>query len=161
MKLTNREREVLRLIAHEYTTNEIVSRLYISAHTVLSHRKNILEKMQVRNTAGMVRKGFEKGLLRATFALLLTIGISYTLVAGICVNNTIIHVKQGSHTIQDGTTWGTAYSNLHDALSEAKTIASVVNPIEIWVAAGTYYPDEGTGYTDNARDSSFYLINSY
>ena len=64
--ITNRERQILRLIAHEYTTREIASELYISTHTVITHRKNLLDKMDVKNVAGMVRRGFEKGLLQVT-----------------------------------------------------------------------------------------------
>ena len=64
MKISKREKEVLRLIAHEYTTNEIAGRLFISAHTVVSHRKNLLLKMDVKNVAGLVRKGFESGYLK-------------------------------------------------------------------------------------------------
>jgi len=63
MKISNREKDVLYLIADEYTTNEIASQLFISAHTVMTHRKNLLCKMGVRNVAGLVRKGFEKGIL--------------------------------------------------------------------------------------------------
>ncbi len=65
--ITNREKEVLRLIAAEYTTKEIAHELFLSTHTVVSHRKNILHKMEVRNVAGMVRKGFERGLLTTAF----------------------------------------------------------------------------------------------
>ena len=61
--ITNREKEVLHLIAHEYSTNEIANHLYISAYTVHSHRKNLLHKMDVRNTAGLIRKAFELGFM--------------------------------------------------------------------------------------------------
>ena len=64
MKISSREQEVLYLIAHEYTTSEIAKELYISTHTVDTHRKNLLFKMNVRNVAGLVRKGFERGILR-------------------------------------------------------------------------------------------------
>ena len=64
--ITNREREVLRLIAYEYTAKEIASELFISQHTVDSHRKKLMEKLKAKNTAGMVRKGFEWGLLCAS-----------------------------------------------------------------------------------------------
>src|SRR5207249_1273712 len=37
--------------------------------------------------------------------------------------------------------------------------ASIAND-QVWVAKGTYYPDEGTGYTDNDRDASFVMKNS-
>lgn len=61
--LSIREREVLHLIANEYSTKEIASKLYISVHTAISHRKNMMSKLNVRNTAGLVRKGFEVGIL--------------------------------------------------------------------------------------------------
>lgn len=61
--ISSREREVLYLIAHENTAKEIASQLYISAHTVISHRKNLMSKLDVRNVAGLVRRGFETGLL--------------------------------------------------------------------------------------------------
>ena len=61
--ISNRELEVLRMIAFEYTTDEIAHMLFISPHTVMTHRKNLMYKMEVRNTAGMVRRGFEWGVL--------------------------------------------------------------------------------------------------
>ena len=61
--ITPRERQVLHLIAHEQTSKEIASQLYISTETVNTHRGNLKEKLSVRNTAGMVRRGFELGLL--------------------------------------------------------------------------------------------------
>ena len=62
-KLSKREVEVLLFIAKEFTTSEIGTQLYISKNTVETHRRNILNKLNVRNTAGMVRRGFELGLL--------------------------------------------------------------------------------------------------
>lgn len=53
--LTSREKEVLELIGDEYTTPEIAEKLCISQHTVISHRKNLLQKLGVKNTAGLVR----------------------------------------------------------------------------------------------------------
>lgn len=61
-QLTARELEVLHLIVEEYTAPEIADRLHISLETVSSHRKNIREKLQVRNTAGMVREALRRGL---------------------------------------------------------------------------------------------------
>lgn len=52
--LTKRELEVLDLICKELTTAEMAERLYISERTVEGHRKNLLEKTGVRNTAGLV-----------------------------------------------------------------------------------------------------------
>jgi len=53
--LTSRELEVLELIGKEFTTPEIAEKLCISQHTVISHRKNLLQKLNVKNTAGLVR----------------------------------------------------------------------------------------------------------
>lgn len=61
--ISNREQQVLKLIAFENTSKEIAAQLYISNHTAYSHRKNLMEKLNVRNTAGLVRRGFELGLL--------------------------------------------------------------------------------------------------
>ena len=63
--ISPREREVLHLIAYEYTAKEIASQLYISNHTAITHRKNLMEKLHVKNTAGLVRRAFELGLLSA------------------------------------------------------------------------------------------------
>lgn len=64
-QISSREKEVLYLIAYENTANEIASKLFISNHTVISHRQHLKEKLKVRNTAGLVRRGFELGLLGA------------------------------------------------------------------------------------------------
>ncbi len=61
--ITDREQQVLHLVAFEKTTKEIANELFISQQTVISHRKNIMLKLDVKNTAGMVRVGFENGLL--------------------------------------------------------------------------------------------------
>jgi len=60
---TKREREVLHLIADELTTKEIAQQLYISYETVQTHRKNLLIKLDARNTAGLMRRAFERRLL--------------------------------------------------------------------------------------------------
>ena len=66
--ITQREKQVLNHISLGLTTNEIARTLYVSAHTILTHRKNLLIKMDARNTAGLVRKGFECGLLSLSTA---------------------------------------------------------------------------------------------
>ncbi len=52
--LTRREIEILKLICEEYTSGEIAQQLYISTRTVEGHRKSLLSKTGVRNTAGLV-----------------------------------------------------------------------------------------------------------
>jgi DNA-binding NarL/FixJ family response regulator len=61
--LSEREIEVLRMIAQEYTNGEIAEKLFISIRTVDTHRRNILEKLQVKNTAGLVKYALENALI--------------------------------------------------------------------------------------------------
>lgn len=63
MNITKREKEILKLLSFEYSTDEIASNLFISHHTVTSHRKSLLQKLNAKNTAGLIRKGFELGIL--------------------------------------------------------------------------------------------------
>ncbi len=63
-KISNREREIIDLIAQEYCVREIATLLFISEHTVTSHRKNIMRKLEVKNTAGLIRRCFETGILK-------------------------------------------------------------------------------------------------
>lgn len=62
-QLTPREREVFHLIAEGCTTKEIARQLDISAKTAENHRGRVLEKLDVRNTAELVRYALRKGLL--------------------------------------------------------------------------------------------------
>ncbi|WP_166967387.1 response regulator [Yeosuana marina] len=62
-KLTRREKEVLDLISKEYINQEIADILFISTKTVESHRNNLIQKLGVRNTAGLIRIAIEKGLI--------------------------------------------------------------------------------------------------
>lgn len=61
--ITSREKQVLYLIANELRSQEIADELYISLYTVETHRRNLLKKLEVKNVAGLVRKGFEIGIL--------------------------------------------------------------------------------------------------
>jgi len=63
IRITPRENQIIQLIAHEYTRTDISQELYISENTVATHRKNILAKLKVKNTAGMIRRSFELGIL--------------------------------------------------------------------------------------------------
>jgi DNA-binding NarL/FixJ family response regulator len=53
--LTRREKEVLELIAEGLTNNEIAQKLFVSPTTIDTHRKNLLAKFGVRNTASLIR----------------------------------------------------------------------------------------------------------
>ena len=61
--VSKREREVLQLISEEHTTSEIAEKLFISVTTVETHRKNMLKKLGLRNTAGLMRYAFEHSLV--------------------------------------------------------------------------------------------------
>ena len=62
-KLTRREKEILKLIIDELTTDEIAAQLFISPSTVITHRKSLLRRLNAKNVAGLVKKAFEFGLL--------------------------------------------------------------------------------------------------
>jgi DNA-binding NarL/FixJ family response regulator len=61
--LTKREIEILKYIAEGNSNQEIANKLYISYNTVDTHRKNIMHKLSIKNTAGLVRYAIEKGLI--------------------------------------------------------------------------------------------------
>ena len=61
--LTKREIEVLTMIAQEHSNPEIAQKLFISIRTVDTHRRNLLDKLQVKNTAGLVKYAIKEGLL--------------------------------------------------------------------------------------------------
>jgi DNA-binding NarL/FixJ family response regulator len=54
VSITERELEIITLIAEGYTNVEIAEKLFLSPHTVNTHRKNILQKLGVNNTAAIV-----------------------------------------------------------------------------------------------------------
>jgi DNA-binding NarL/FixJ family response regulator len=56
--LTRREKEVIELIAEGMTNNEIAQKLFISVSTVDTHRKNLLLKLNAKNTAELVKLAF-------------------------------------------------------------------------------------------------------
>jgi DNA-binding NarL/FixJ family response regulator len=62
--VTDRELEVLALIIKEYTNQEIADQLCLSVRTVDTHRRNLLEKTGVRNTAGLVKFALQHHLLK-------------------------------------------------------------------------------------------------
>jgi DNA-binding NarL/FixJ family response regulator len=62
-KLSKREVEILRLIGRELSSQEIADKLFISFHTVESHRANLMFKAGVKNTAGLIRWAVENDFL--------------------------------------------------------------------------------------------------
>ncbi len=61
--LTQREKDVLKLIALEHTTQEIADQLFLSKHTIESYRKNLISKLNVRNLAGLTKYAIKLGLV--------------------------------------------------------------------------------------------------
>ncbi len=55
-RLTKREKEILRHIANGYSAKEIASNLFISESTVVTHRKHLLHKFEVKNVAELIKK---------------------------------------------------------------------------------------------------------
>jgi len=61
--LTDREREVLKLVAESHSTKEIASKLHISAKTVDNHRTNLMRKLDLHDVAGLTRYALEIGMI--------------------------------------------------------------------------------------------------
>jgi DNA-binding NarL/FixJ family response regulator len=61
--LSKRELEILKYIVEEYTNEEIGKKLFISKRTVDTHRQNLLHKLGVKNTAGLVKYALELKLI--------------------------------------------------------------------------------------------------
>jgi DNA-binding NarL/FixJ family response regulator len=61
--ITRREKEVLQLIAEGLTNAEIADKLFISVPTVNTHRKSIIEKFEVKNTASLIGKAIKTGII--------------------------------------------------------------------------------------------------
>lgn len=61
--LTKRELEILKLITHALSNKEIGKVLYISDQTVSVHRKNIMRKLGVSNTAGLIKLAYDNSLI--------------------------------------------------------------------------------------------------
>lgn len=62
VELTSREREILQLIAEGFTSKEIHKHLNVSMNTVLVHRKNIMQKLNIHKQADLVRYAIKEGI---------------------------------------------------------------------------------------------------
>ncbi len=62
-QISEREQEILALVSHGLTADEISTRLYISSNTVISHRKNLQRKLNARNTTHLVFLACQIGLI--------------------------------------------------------------------------------------------------
>ncbi len=63
INLTNKEIEIIKLIAHGLTTKDIATKIFISYHTVNTHRKNIFAKLNINNTSELVMYAVKKGIV--------------------------------------------------------------------------------------------------
>jgi two-component system response regulator NreC len=66
--LSEREREILRLIALGYTNQEIAGQLFLSVRTIEAHRRHILDKLRLTSRAELVRYAFEHGIVQIGLA---------------------------------------------------------------------------------------------
>lgn len=62
LSLSDREIEVLRLIAQELSTNEIAEKIFVSVNTVETHRKSLFRKLGVKNSLGLMKFALRHGL---------------------------------------------------------------------------------------------------
>lgn len=63
-EITMREKEIIQLIADELTTQEIADKLFISFRTVENHRYSLMQKLVVKNTAGLIKVAIQLGLVK-------------------------------------------------------------------------------------------------
>ncbi len=61
--ITDREKQVLQLISEGFSNKEICAKLFLSVHTVDSHRKKLLSKYNAKNTAELVKKAMDQGIV--------------------------------------------------------------------------------------------------
>ncbi|KAA9325149.1 response regulator [Adhaeribacter soli] len=61
--LTKREKEILKLIAEENTNQEIADKLFLSLRTVETHRFNLTQKLEAKNTASLVKEAIKRGII--------------------------------------------------------------------------------------------------
>jgi len=63
MKLTRREVEIIRMLSKGKSSDEVAEELFISPHTVDTHRKNIFRKLEINNLAALVRFAYDHKIL--------------------------------------------------------------------------------------------------
>jgi DNA-binding CsgD family transcriptional regulator len=62
--LSAREIEIINMIGKEYTSQQISNEIFLSIHTIESHRKRIFQKLNVKNVAGMIMEASRLGYLK-------------------------------------------------------------------------------------------------
>lgn len=66
-RLSDREKEILKLLAEGYSSRQIAEQLYLAVKTVLNHRRNIMEKLGVENAAQLIKYAIRIGLVDDDF----------------------------------------------------------------------------------------------
>ncbi|MFD0860706.1 response regulator [Sungkyunkwania multivorans] len=61
--LTKREKEILKLISEEYTTQEIADKLFLSKYTIEGYRTSLMSKLEVKNVVGLAKYAIKHGLV--------------------------------------------------------------------------------------------------
>lgn len=65
--LTRREKEILHLLTLDYSSKDIAEQLFLSPRTIENHRMHLLQKMNVKNSASLIKKAIELGLINIKF----------------------------------------------------------------------------------------------
>lgn len=63
VNISGRELEILQLVAQGLTTKQIADKLHLSFHTVMTHRKNMMNKLGIKNTAGLIIYAVRENLI--------------------------------------------------------------------------------------------------
>lgn len=63
LNISEREMEIIKLVAEGFSNKEVADKLFLSTHTVTTHRKNIMNKLGVNNTAGLVLFAVRENLI--------------------------------------------------------------------------------------------------
>ena len=63
LNISDREMEIIKLIAEGLSNKEVADKLFLSTHTVTTHRKNIMNKLGLNNTAGLVLFAVRENLI--------------------------------------------------------------------------------------------------
>ncbi len=63
-ELTDREKEILQLISEEYTSQQISERMHLSPRTIENYRLGLMQKLEVKNIAGLIRKAIFMGIIK-------------------------------------------------------------------------------------------------
>jgi len=62
-KVTRREKEIIQLISKELTTKEIAEKLFLSTNTIVTHKRNLFVKFDVKNSVGLIKAALEMGII--------------------------------------------------------------------------------------------------